>query len=63
MVFLPDVYDYAQSYANYNSAYLASQSIPVTVTGVNINELSQTVSVHVKANLSALLPSVLNFQR
>lgn len=63
VVFLPDVYDYAQTYANYNSAYLASRSIPVTVTGVNINELSQTVSVHVTANLSALMPSVLNFQR
>ena len=63
VVFLPDVYDYAQTYASYNSAYLASRSIPVTVTGVNINELSQTVSVHVTANLSALLPSVLNYQR
>ena len=63
VVFLPDVYDTAQSYATYNSAYLTSRSIPVTVTGVYIDEISQTISVSVTANLSALLPSVLNFQK
>jgi hypothetical protein len=63
VVFLPDVYDYAQTYASYNSAYLASRSIPVIVTGIYINEISQTISVSVAADLSALLPTVLNFQK
>jgi len=63
VAFLPDVYDYAQYYATLNSSYLASRSIPVTVTGVYIDEVSQTVSVSVTANLSALLPSVLNYKR
>ena len=40
MVFLPDVYDYAQYYATSNSSYLASRSVPVTVTGVYIDEAS-----------------------
>jgi hypothetical protein len=62
IVFL-DVYDYAQTYANFNSSYLSNRSIPVTVTGVSIDEVSQTVSVSVTANLSALLLSVLNFKR
>jgi uncharacterized membrane protein len=63
IVFLPDVYDYAQDYATRNSSYLVSRSIPVAVTGVSINEVSQTVSVRVTANLSALLPSILYYQR
>jgi Flp pilus assembly protein TadG len=63
VVFLPDVYDYAQDYATRNSSYLARRSIPVTVTGVSINEVSQTVSVRVTADLSALLPSILSYQR
>jgi uncharacterized membrane protein len=63
VIFLPDVYDYAQTFATLNSSYLASRSIPVTVTGVSIDEGSQTVSVSVTANLSALLPAVLNYQR
>jgi Flp pilus assembly protein TadG len=63
VVFLPDAYAYAQEYATLNSSYLASRSIPVTVTGITINETSQTVSVRVTADLSALLPSVLNYQR
>jgi uncharacterized membrane protein len=63
VVFLPDVYDYAQTYATLNSSYLSSRSIPVTVTGVAIDEGSQKVSVSVTANLSALLPVVLNYKR
>lgn len=63
VVFLPDVYDTAQTYATLNSSYLASRSIPVTVTGVYIDEGCQTVSVSVTANLSALLPSVLNYAK
>ncbi len=63
VIFLPDVYDYAQAYATTNSSYLASCSIPVSVTGVSIDVASQTVSVSVTANLSALLPAVLNYQR
>jgi uncharacterized membrane protein len=63
VVFLPDVYDYAQIYASMNSSYLASRSIPVTVTGVSINEASQTVSVSVTANLSSLLPAILNYKK
>jgi Flp pilus assembly protein TadG len=63
VIFLPDVYDYAQTYANMNSSYLSSRSVPVTVTGVYIDEASQTVSVSVTANLSALLPAVLNYKR
>jgi hypothetical protein len=63
VVFLPDVYDTAQTYATLNSSYLASRSIPVTVTGVYIDEATQTVSVSVTANLSALLPAVLNYAR
>ncbi len=63
VVFLPDVYATAQHYATLNSSYLSSRSIPVTVTGVSIDETSQTVSVSVTANLSALLPAVLNYKR
>lgn len=63
VVFLPDVYDYAQQYATLNSSYLANRSIPVTVTGVYIDEITQTVSVSVTANLSALLPAVLNYKK
>jgi len=62
VVFLPDVFNYAQYYANSNSSYLSNRSIGVTVTGVFINEVSQTVSVSVTADLSALLPSVLKYQ-
>jgi uncharacterized membrane protein len=63
IVFLPDVFDTAQAYASTNSSYLSSRSIPVTVTGVSINEEYQTVSVSVTANLSALLPAVLNYRK
>jgi uncharacterized membrane protein len=63
VVFLPDVYDYAQTYATLNSSYLSSRSIPVMVTGISIDEITQTVSVGVTANLSALLPAVLNYAR
>ena len=63
IVFLPDVFDTAQAYATTNSSYLSSRSIPVTVTGISINQGSQTVSVSVTANLSALLPAVLNYRK
>lgn len=63
VVFLPDVYDYAQTYATLNSSYLSSRSIPVMVTDISIDEITQTVSVCVTANLSALLPAVLNYAR
>lgn len=63
VVFLPDVYDFAQTYATLNSTYLASRSIPITVTRASIDEVSLTVSVSVTANLSSLLPAVLNYKR
>jgi len=63
IVFLPDVFDTAQAYASTNSSFLSSRSIPVTVTGKSINQGSQTVSVSVTANLSALLPAVLNYRK
>jgi len=63
VVFLPDVYDYAQTYADLNSSYLSSRSIPIWVTGIFIDGASQTVSIRVTANLSALLPAVLNYSR
>jgi Flp pilus assembly protein TadG len=63
VVFLPDVFDYAQTYAAMNSSYLSSHSIPITVTSVSINEDSQTVSVAVTADLSSLIPAVLNYRR
>jgi uncharacterized membrane protein len=63
VVFLPDVVEYAQYYASLNSASLASRGLHVTVTGVYINETSQTISVSVTADLSALLPAVLDYWR
>ena len=63
VVFLPDVYETAQYFASLNSATLASRGIPVIVTGVYIDEASQTVAVSVSADLSALLPAVLNYHR
>jgi hypothetical protein len=59
VVFLPDVYSYAQDYAGRNSDYLADRSIPVTVTNIGVNEATQLVAVAVSANLSPLLPSLL----
>ena len=59
VVFLPDVYQYAQSYAGLNSTYLAGRSIPVTVTDIRVNEVSQVVAVTVVADLSPLLPALL----
>jgi hypothetical protein len=61
--FLPELFDTAHAYASANSSYLSSRSIPITVTGVSVNEGHQTVSVAVTANLSALLPSVLNYRQ
>jgi uncharacterized membrane protein len=63
VVFLPDVFDYAHNYAAMNSSYLSSHSISITVTSVSINEDSQTVSVAVTADLSSLIPAILNYKR
>jgi Flp pilus assembly protein TadG len=59
VVFLPDVVSYAQDYARRNSAYLADRSIPVTVTNIGLNEATQVVAVAVSADLSPLLPALL----
>ena len=59
VIFLPDVYEYAQNYAGQNSTYLADRSIPVTVTNIQVNEGSQVVAVTISADLSPLLPALL----
>jgi len=59
MVFLPDVYAVAQNFAGMNSSYLAGRSIPVTVTQIQIDPTSQVVAVTVAADLSPLLPALL----
>lgn len=59
VIFLPDVYAYAQDYAGRNSTYLADRSIPVTVTSIRINAAAQVVAVTVSADLSPLLPALL----
>ena len=61
LVFLPDVYSNAQDVATMNASYLAKRSIPVTVTGISIDESTQMVQVSVAANLSSLIPGVLPF--
>jgi len=53
------VVDYAQWYAGQNASYLGSRSIPVTVTGIRVDEASQVVAVSVSVDLSPLLPSLL----
>jgi Flp pilus assembly protein TadG len=58
IIFLPDVYSFAQDYAGRNSTYLANRSIPITVTGININETTQVVAVQVSADLSSLMPAL-----
>ena len=59
ILFLPDVYAYAQGFASANSAYLASRSIPVSVSGIRLDEATRVVAVSVTADLSPLLPSLL----
>ena len=59
VIFLPDVYEFAQNYAPRNSTYLADRSIPVLVTNIRVNEASQVVAVTVSADLSPLLPALL----
>ena len=59
VIFLSDVYDFAQNYAGRNSTYLADRSIPVLVTNIRVNEASQVVAVTVSADLSPLLPALL----
>ena len=61
VVFLPDVNGNAQEVAGSNSAYLAKRSIPVTVTGISIDENAQMVRVSVAADLSSLMPAALPF--
>jgi Flp pilus assembly protein TadG len=59
VIFLPDVYTFAQDYAGRNSTYLADRSIPVSVTDIRVSEASQVVAVTVSADLSPLLPALL----
>ncbi len=59
VTFLPDVYAVAQNFAGMNSTYLAARSIPVTVTNIRIDPTSQVVAVTVAADLSPLLPGLL----
>ena len=63
IVFLPDAFNTAQNYVCTNSSYLSDCSIPISMTGISINQGSQTISVSVTANLSALLPAVLNYRK
>lgn len=60
IIFMPDVYAYAQDYASRNSSYLSGRSIPVTVTNIIVDESSQIVGVTLSADLSPLLPSLLS---
>lgn len=53
---LPNVYAVAQSFAGMNSSYLASRSIPVTVTNIQIDSTSQVVAVTVAADFSPCRP-------
>jgi len=59
ILFLPDVYAYAQGFASANSSYLASRSIPVSVNGIRLDDATRVVAVSVTADLSPLLPSLL----
>jgi hypothetical protein len=62
IIFLPDVYATAQSYASMNSAFLRSRHIGVAVTGINVDPVTHVVSVMISADLSSLIPSILPFQ-
>ncbi len=59
IIFLPDVHSFAQSFASSNSSYLAHRSIPVSVAGIRVNEATHVVVVTVTADLSPLLPGLL----
>ncbi len=59
IICLPDVHSFAQSFASSNSSYLARRSIPVSVTGIRVNETTHVVGVTVAADLSPLLPGLL----
>ena len=60
--FLPDVYATAQGYASLNSAFLQRRHIGVAVTGITVNSATRVVSVTVSADLSSLMPGILQFQ-
>jgi Flp pilus assembly protein TadG len=59
--FLPNVYTVAQEYASRNSAYLQSRHIGVTVTDIYADTDRQVVFVTVSADLSSLMPGILQF--
>ena len=61
VVFLPDVYSNAQDVASMNASYLTKRSIPVAVTGIAIDQITQIVRVSVTADLSSLIPGILPF--
>ena len=59
IVFLPDVYAYARTYAGLNAGYLSRRSIPVAVTAIRVEASTHVVAVSVSADLAPLLPSLL----
>jgi Flp pilus assembly protein TadG len=59
--FLPNVYSTAQSYASRNSTFLQSRDIVVTITDIFVDPTQRTVFVTVSADLSSLLPKLLDF--
>ena len=59
VIFLLDVYEFAQNYVGWNSTYLADRGIPVAVTNIRVDEASQVVAVTVSADLSPLMPALL----
>ena len=60
--FLPDVYATAQRYAALNSAFLQRRHIGVSVTGITVNPATRVVSVSVSADLSSLMPGLLQIE-
>src|SRR5271157_6662125 len=44
ILFLPDVYAYAQGFASANSAYFASRSIPVLVSSIRLDDTTRVVA-------------------
>jgi Flp pilus assembly protein TadG len=59
ILFQPDVYTYAQGFAAANSAYLERRSIPYSVSSIRLDNATRVVAVSVSANLSPLLPPLL----
>ena len=59
IVLMPSAYGVAQTYAAFNSDYLASRRIFPRVTAIRVDQATRTVYVRLAADASSLFPSIL----